>query len=400
MHRFLLSCLLILALSGGSAQAQLRTFLIDPQAAEQVRSSIGSGAKEYSAAGKYLQKEADKLADARPVSVVEKKAAPPSGDKHDYMSMGKYWWPDPATKDGLPYIRRDGEVNPETKDFSDEAVLNKMIKNVVTLSYASYYLGDERSAAQAAAQLRVWFLDSATRMNPHLDFSQSVPGRNEGRGSGIIDAHQLPLLIDALGMLEASPAYTPQDREGMKAWFKAYLHWLRESKNGKHEADAKNNHGSWYDVQVVAAAMFVGDLDLARKVLTESREKRIASQIEPDGSMPKELERTRSFGYSMFNLKALSELFLLGERAGVDLWHYETKDGRSFRKALDNLLPYIGGEKEWTGKQIAEVKLGDMYTLLLDAARVYKDQKYAEAAAKLPEAQKLAKMSILTQGVR
>lgn len=375
--------------------AGLRTFLLDPQALESSRAAIANGAKNYASVVKWLRKEADKACEVAPVSIMEKQLVPPSGSKHDYMSMSKYWWPDPSKKDGLPYIRRDGEVNPETPGRSDEAALNKMIKTVSMLAYGSYFLGEQRYGEHAAAYLRTWFLDTATCMNPNLDYSQSVPGMSDGRSSGIIDSHQLPILIDALGLLDGSTALTAAERNGLQRWFKEYLRWLRESKNGLREAKAKNNHGTWYDVQVASVAMYVGENDLARTVLTESRERRIAAQILPDGTQPEELARTRSFGYSMFNLKALGGLALLGERCGVDLWHYETKDGRSIRKVIDNLLPFISGEKKWTGQQLGEVKLGDMYTLLLDAARVYHDPHYANAAATLPDAKKLSMYSLL-----
>jgi hypothetical protein len=53
-------------------------------------------------------------------TVMEKKQIPPSGDMHDYMTIAIYFWPDPKKPNGLPYIRRDGEINPETKDYKDK----------------------------------------------------------------------------------------------------------------------------------------------------------------------------------------------------------------------------------------------------------------------------------------
>ena len=50
---------------------------------------------------------------AGPFSVTDKAVVPPSGDKHDDMSQAPYWWPNPATPNGLPYVQRDGERNPE-----------------------------------------------------------------------------------------------------------------------------------------------------------------------------------------------------------------------------------------------------------------------------------------------
>jgi hypothetical protein len=39
------------------------------------------------------------------------------------MSLAPYWWPDPKSPNGLPYIRRDGERNPEIKQITDHAQL-------------------------------------------------------------------------------------------------------------------------------------------------------------------------------------------------------------------------------------------------------------------------------------
>lgn len=40
----------------------------------------------------------------------------PSGNIHDYASVSRYRWANPDTPDGLPWVRRDGELNPDTKN--------------------------------------------------------------------------------------------------------------------------------------------------------------------------------------------------------------------------------------------------------------------------------------------
>ena len=56
----------------------------------------------YAPASKTLMKEADKAMNLTPPSVMDKSMTASSGDKHDYMSMGPYWWPDPSKPDGTP----------------------------------------------------------------------------------------------------------------------------------------------------------------------------------------------------------------------------------------------------------------------------------------------------------
>jgi hypothetical protein len=391
---------LLVFTNGLMSQTRPRTFLIDPSVVTTVRQAIQNGSKDYAEALESLCKDADKALKTAAVSVMDKNQVPPSGDKHDYMSMGKYWWPDSSKPNGLPYIRRDGEANPEVKKLTDHDHLLKMIDAVSTLSLAYYYSGKESYAEHAARLLRTWFLDSLTRMNPNLNYAQAIPGITDGRGIGIIDARPFCELVDAFGLLSESAQWTQQDRKGIFEWFSQYFHWLQESTNGKDEAATKNNHGTWYDVQVVSIALYLGDEKIAKSVLETSREKRIAMQVEPDGTQPEELARTRSLGYSMLNLHGLVSLAVLGERVGVDLWHFETADGRSIRKAMDYMLPYFAGEKKWDRLQITDdwQRLTEMYWLLFHATEVYHDQKYVQAALKIPRVKEYVARAALKIG--
>jgi hypothetical protein len=224
-------------------------------------------------------------------------------------------------------------------------------------------------------------------MNPNLNFGQAIAGRAEGRGTGIIETRGLTNLTSALAWLSSSNAWTEGDQQGMKDWLGHYLDWLLTSENGRKEASARNNHGSWYDVQVAGLALFNGDRSLARRVIDEAKKRRIALQIEPDGRQPFELARTLSFSYSLFNLEALFDLAALGDKVGVDLWHFQTCDGRSLRAALDFLAPYVDPAKTWPHPQIHEVGLEDrlaLAALLRRAALVYHEPHYEELLTRLP----------------
>ncbi len=294
-------------------------------------------------------------------TVVDKEMTPASGDKHDYMSMGRYWWPDPAKKDGLPYIRKDGVSNPEIEKL-DRYPLGSLAKSVETLSLAYYLTSDEKFAQKAVENLRVWFINSDTKMNPNMNYGQTIPGiRNGlGRGEGVLDTYSFIEMLDGVELLKKSKSFTPVDQQALKKWFSAYVDWLQSSSVAAEEQAAKNNHGTAFDVQLARYALFIGNLDLAKKVLHEFPQKRLFSQIEPDGSQPLELARTTALGYSTFNLNHFLDMCNIGKVVGTDLLAAKSKDGRSILKAIDFLLPYINKPasqfpyqqiKDWEGVQ-------------------------------------------------
>lgn len=361
-----------------------RVFLLDGQQLEAVRRRVRDGDKSLSAPLARLESDARKALSEGPFSIINKGVTPPSGDKHDYMSQAPYFWPDPKSPNGLPYIRRDGERNPEINKITDHRSLDDLENSVETLALAFYFKGDEAYAAKAVQLLRAFFLDAATRMNPNLEYAQFIPGVNTGRGIGLIETRGLTRVVDAIGLLAGSKAFSAADERGLQDWFGKFLQWMSNSKNGREEAAARNNHGTYYDLQVVAFALFLGKRDLAVGILQTARQKRIAVQIEPDGRQPLELVRTKAWGYSNGNLNGLMQLATLGERAGVDLWNFQTPDGRSIRKALDFLVPVALGERQWQYDELEGVKPETLYPLMRRAADFYHDKEYQLVMAKVP----------------
>jgi hypothetical protein len=370
--------------SSSTAAEETRVFILDAKNLVKVKERLQSNHPAVVSAFNKLIREADRVLTSGTLSVVQKELTPPSGNKHDYMSIAPYWWPNPNTPNGIPYVRRDGEINPERDQTSDRKRLDSIVQAVKTLSLGHFFTGQEKYAAQATKLLGVWFLESATKMNPNLRYAQAIPGRNNGRGAGIIETHNLPELIDAVGMLYESTSWEQRNQRALQDWFNAYLIWLLESPEGRAEAKAQNNHGSWYDVQVASYALFTGKNELAKKVLSEFPTKRIAKQIEPDGRQPRELERTQAWNYSLFNLEALFDAASIADKLGMDLWNYETQDKRGIRTALDWLLPFATGAKMWSYQQISTWQPEKLAPLLRRAALQYREMAYENALSKLP----------------
>ena len=309
-----------------------------------------------------------------PHSVIEKSMTPPSGDKHDYTSLSRYFWPNPATPNHLPYVRRDGETNPEIKDITDHDLLSRMGIATRALALAWYFTGDERYAEHAASLLRAWFLASATAMRPNMNYAQFVPGQYDGRGSGILDAREFVHALDAVALLQGSKSWSAADADGMRKWFSDYYNWLETSANGKHEKAAPNNHGSWYAVQEATIASFLGKSADLKQIAERVRDQRIPSQFATDGLQKYELVRTNSFSYSAFNLEALTELAAVVAPTGIDLY---AKTPGIFT-GLDALLPYDKDHK-WPHQQIGAGMQGSVCAPLRRAELHKPSAMYVEA---------------------
>ncbi|WP_394840118.1 alginate lyase family protein [Pendulispora rubella] len=351
----------------------------------------GGGTAAQRAALTALLHRADDALTAGPWAVTDKNEVPPSGDKHDYLSQGPYWWasktPTPDNPKGCPYVSRDGQRNPEADAITDHYERMVAWDAITDLSLAWFYTGNANYAARAVLDVRTWFLDPATRMNPSLPYAQLIPCRTDVRGTGIIDTSQnITHLVDALAILDSgAPGWTAADRSGMKDWFTKFLKWMQTSPQAKAELGAKNNHGSFIDMQNAAIALYVGQTSNAKSIVEAAKSKRIAAQIKSDGSQPEELSRTMSWHYANFNLTALGRLAEIGTHVGVDLWHYTAPNGANLLKAVDFLIPAAEkGASAWPYQQINGFQQFIAVDILHAAAEQANDTKAKAALSKVP----------------
>ncbi len=294
----------------------------------------------------WILEKAESSLKQKPVHITDVIAPMSEGGPNDYYSNGDYWWPNPKTPDGLPYINRDGQSNPDNFNVH-RMFLRKMRTNVSNLAAGYLITKNEKFAEQAVTFLKEFFLDEETRMNPHLLYAQAIPGRCSGRGIGIIDTLHLIDLPMAINALKGSRFLTSRIEAGLKEWFANYLDWMSSHPNGIAEMNAQNNHGVCWCVQASVFAAFTGN----QKIINICRERYkmviLPEQMVQDGSLPRELKRTKPYSYSIFTLDNLVTLCHVLSNTGEDLWTFELPDGRGIKKGLDFLYPYLEDKAKW-----------------------------------------------------
>lgn len=286
-------------------------------------------------------KAANKYLGEAPVTVTAAGSPRSAGGKHDFFSEGDYWWPDPANPKG-PYVQRDGMTNPDNFVEHRRAMIRLSLA-VPALAAAYKITGERKYADHAAAHLRAWFVDEATRMNPNLQYAQAIQGRFTGRGTGIIDTLHLVEVARAAWQIDMKAA----DLAAVKAWFASYIEWLTTHAYGISERDAKNNHGTCWCAQVAAFAQLTGNGEQTEWCRNRYKTVLIPTQEAADGSFPLEMARTKPYGYSLFNLDAMAILVQTLSTKQDDLWKWQMADGRGMAKAMAFMVPFIADKKSW-----------------------------------------------------
>lgn len=310
------------------------------------RESLQKGEPTFRAPYNQLIHDAEQILGEPATSVMDKpdNKVAKSGDKHDFISVSKYCWPNPKTPDGMPWVYIDGIINVENFSKDDAVRQDKMCNNVVKLSLAWFFSQDDRFAIKALELTRVWFIDPSTRMNPHLIYAQVIPGTDNDMGhpAGIIFGRVYINVLAGLSLIKNSPRYNKDFDTGIKKWFAEYADWLTKSEPGIKEGQMTNNHSIAYDEQLLASAQLTGDEVTARRIVNEFMTKRVFPQVEPDGSQPRELKRNRALGYSAFNVKHMLEICEMARQINPSLYTEKSADGRCIGQAIDFIAAYLG----------------------------------------------------------
>ncbi|MEP6355857.1 MAG: alginate lyase family protein [Hyphomicrobiales bacterium] len=306
--------------------------------------------KNCKASKQVLFKMADDALMRGPYSVTDKPNPGPSGNLHDYFHAAPYWWPNPNTKTGLPYIYKDGErvlgteLYGQGSDSYDRSRLQRLFEDTLVLALANAVKPNVKYKEHALLLVRTWFIEPKHKMNPHLDFAQVRMGQNQNRGTGrgIIETKDFYFFLDAIKLLNDENVIV-----GVQDWCDHFFNWLKTSPSGKSESAQMNNHGTYYDLQTAAFAAFLGKFEDLQQI-NHRAQSRIIASIEKDGRQPFEYARTMSQHYATFNLQGWINLFTILESAGLKPWSSEA--GARLATAIERLSS--DSERGWTLKQV------------------------------------------------
>ena len=285
----------------------------------------------------------------KPITITAEQCERSAGGLHDFYSEGDYWWKNPDVPNG-PYIQRDGQTNPDNFVAHRKAMI-RFSQIVGSLTSAYIITKDEKYVKHAFLHINAWFLDKNTAMNPSLLYAQAIKGKVTGRGIGIIDTIHLMEIAQGVLVMEKASVVNKEELQAIKNWFEQYLHWLTSHPYGLEERDAKNNHGTCWAMQVASFAKLTGNQTLTDYCKNRFKTVLLPNQLEKDGSFPLELKRTKPYGYSIFNLDAMTTLCQILSDSKDDLWDYKLVDGRTIKKAIEFLYPFVAKKANWTFQQ-------------------------------------------------
>ncbi|HEY4323825.1 MAG TPA: alginate lyase family protein [Mucilaginibacter sp.] len=294
---------------------------------------------------KQILEEADWAMKQEPITVTASFCTRSAGGKHDFFSEADYFWPDPKNPDG-PYIDRDGVTNPDNFVEHRKAMI-RFSKIIGALASAYKITSDEKYVKKAVIHIKAWFIDPETLMNPNLLYAQAVKGKFTGRNYGIIDSIHLMEVAQGIIVMEDAKAMDPETVAGAKKWFAAYTDWLMTSKPGIQEKLTKNNHSTCWAMQVASFAKLCDNQAVLDSMRVRFKTVLLPDQMGTDGSFPLEMSRTKPYGYSIFNLDAMVMLCQILSTQEDNLWTFETVNGRSIKKGINYLYPFVADKGKW-----------------------------------------------------
>jgi hypothetical protein len=298
---------------------------------------------------KQIMTQAEWAIQQAPVTVTAASSSRSQGTIHDFYSEGDYWWPDPANPDG-PYIQKDGMTNPDNF-VAHRLAMIRFSKIIGALASAYVLTNNPKYVKHAFTHLQAWFVSPATKMNPSLLYAQAITRKVSGRGIGIIDTIHLMEVAQGISKMEKAANVDTKLLTDIKNWFAEYLNWLTTHSYGKEEMEAKNNHGTCWVMQVASFAKLTDNQTLLEFCRNRYKTVLLPNQMAIDGSFPLEIRRTKPYGYSLFNLDAMTMICQILSTEQDNLWEYKAPEGQTIKKGIEFMYRYVADKTKWPFKE-------------------------------------------------
>ncbi len=328
--------------------------------------------------------KADLFLNELPVTVTAAHSERSAGGLHNFYSEGDYWWPDPENPEG-PYIQNDGQSNPG--NFSDHRLAMVRLSDITaTLTSAWLLTNDQKYAGKVLEHLNAWFVDTVTMMNPDMLYAQAIKGRFTGRSIGLIDAYHFVEVAQSVRVLTEKGGIPAGESAKIKNWFSQFLSWMTTHEYGIKEMNAENNHGTCWVATAASMAVLVENQEIIKQCTDRFKNILLPNQMELDGSFPRELKRTKPYGYSLFNIDAFCNVAQILSTPENNLWEFETPDGKSLKKGMEYIYPFIVDKTLWPFAK--DIFIWEEWPVrqssLLFAGLAYKKPEYIDTFLKLP----------------
>lgn len=292
--------------------------------------------------------------------------------------------------DGQAPDCRSGQINPAINrgDYNAAIALGNSVRDL-GLAYA--FTGDAAYAEKAINYIRVWSINSATRMVPQssvsIELYITMPGYFYGAD----------LIWEYAG-------WDPAEKIAFRSWIKTIAETVKTQQvsviasavdsNGNPTSTNLNNFANWRNVLIGAAGAVLDDQGLldymegAWKHLIWVQMNGAGSQH--PGYLGQEVTRPRGLHYTLYAINAMLQGAEIMRHRGVNLYDYEGPGGTSLRLTLgfvtpfarESCLPPPAAPCSWmqtsNRKQITEITQNDSMAMYEMAYSYYQDPDYLE----------------------
>lgn len=335
--------------------------LLDIDDLSKLKTKINGQDSVYTFLYENLLAQANKMLYEPELSVIYQPNITPEISINDYNSLAIYFWPNPDTENGFPYVKRAGSKNPQAKE-TDSKALKELYNHIKILTLAGYLSNDPKYYDKVTKLVDHWFFNDETRMNPNFTYTQSIPGVRSGSIGGFTEAVNLAYLLDYFIIINQKRELSEKFQYQLTKWYSEFNSWFINHPRGQELKTRKNNLGSYHDVLYIYFNHFLRNKDEIPQLLESTTKKRIKNQIDSQGRQLEALQRANSWDYSIYNLEALTIIATYAQKIGINLWTLESSEG-DILKAINLLLNTSEG-KAWTNQQRNEINTCELYPIV------------------------------------